>query len=136
MEDLKRVIKSSNNMQNVYKHIKEYNSIRGLMYVVVIVLDDVIVIKLNMNSNKKLNRVATELFIRRIIFLSNNLISHYQKMLNWTVQMFLLWKFQSNFYQSHLIINQTLTLKILWIFKKKYSKVILLFSYWYYSCIR
>ena len=61
-------------MQNVYKHIKEYNSIRGLMYV--------IVIKLNMNSNKKLNRVATELFIRRIIFLSNNLISHYQKMLN------------------------------------------------------
>ena len=82
MEDLKRVIKSSNNMQNVYKHIKVYNSIRGLMYVVVIVLDDVIVIKLNMNSNKKLNRVATELFITRIIFLSNNLISHYQKMLN------------------------------------------------------
>ena len=79
MEDLKRVIKSSNNMQNVYKHIKEYNSIRGLMYVVVIVLDDVIVIKLNMNSNKKLNRVATELFIRKRIFLSNNLISHYQK---------------------------------------------------------
>ena len=46
-------------MQDVYKNIEEYNL--GKNRKVLIVFDDMIV---DMISNKKLNRVVTELFIR------------------------------------------------------------------------
>ena len=46
-------------MQDVYKNIEEYNL--GKTRKVLIIFDDMIV---DMISNKKLNRVVTELFIR------------------------------------------------------------------------
>ena len=46
-------------MQDVYKNIEEYNI--GKKRKILIVFDDMIA---NMNNNKKLNPVLTELFIR------------------------------------------------------------------------
>ena len=58
-DDPKVFIEYSNYMQDVYKNIEEYNL--GKTRKVLIVFDDMIV---DMISNKKLNRVVTELFIR------------------------------------------------------------------------
>ena len=55
---LKDFIECSNNMQDVYKNIEEYNPSRKCN--VLIVFDDMID---DMLSNKKLNPVVTELFI-------------------------------------------------------------------------
>ena len=49
----------SNDMQDVYKNIEDYNPIKKLK--VLIVFDDMIA---DMINNKKLNPVVTELFIR------------------------------------------------------------------------
>ena len=49
----------SNDMQDVYKNIEDYNPIKKRK--VLIVFDDMIA---DMINNKKLNRVVTELFIR------------------------------------------------------------------------
>ena len=49
----------SNNMQDVYKNIEEYN--RGIKRKVLTVFDDRIADKIN---NKKINPIVTELFIR------------------------------------------------------------------------
>ena len=49
----------SNNMQDVYKNIEEYNP--GKKRKVLIVFDDMIA---DMINNKKLNLIVTELFIR------------------------------------------------------------------------
>ena len=68
-------------MNNIYKNIEEYNpnKIRKTL----IVFDDMIV---DMLSNKKLNPIVTELFIRGrklfLLFLSRNLISLLQKILD------------------------------------------------------
>ena len=52
-------MKYSNDMQNVYKNIEEYNP--GKKCKVLIVFDDMIA---DMINNKKLNPIVTELFIR------------------------------------------------------------------------
>ena len=52
--DLKAFIEYSNNMQNVYKNIDEYNTFKGRK--ILIVFDDMIA---DMISNKKLNSVVT-----------------------------------------------------------------------------
>ena len=68
-------------MNDIYKNIEEYNpnKIRKTL----IVFDDMIV---DMLSNKKLNPIVTELFIRGrklfLLFLSRNLISLLQKILD------------------------------------------------------
>ena len=59
MKDPKALIEHSNNMQNVYKNIEEYNPTRKCN--VLIVFDDMIA---DMISNKKLNQIITKLFIR------------------------------------------------------------------------
>ena len=58
-DDPKAFIKYSNDMQDFYKNIEEYNL--GKKRKVLIVFDDIIVDLIN---NKKLNPVVTELFIR------------------------------------------------------------------------
>ena len=71
LEDPKGLIKYSNNMQNVYQNIAEYNPIWcNILYMIA-----------NMIRNKELNQTVTKLLIRRIMFLSYNLISQYLKML-------------------------------------------------------
>ena len=57
--DLKAFIEHSNNMQDVYKNINEYNP--GKKHKILIVFDDMIA---DMINNKKLNSIVTELFIR------------------------------------------------------------------------
>ena len=57
--DLKAFIEYSNDMQDVYKTIDEYNIHRDCK--VLIIFDDMIA---DMINNKKLNSIVTELFIR------------------------------------------------------------------------
>ena len=57
--DPKAFIEYSNDMQNVYKNIGEYNP--GKKRKILIVFDDMIA---NMINNKKLNSMVTEFFIR------------------------------------------------------------------------
>ena len=57
--DPKAFMEYSNDMQDVYKNIEDYNPIKKLK--VLIVFDDMIA---DMINNKKLNPVVTELFIR------------------------------------------------------------------------
>ena len=58
-EDSKAFIEYSNDMQDVYKIIEDYNP--GKECKILIVFDDMIA---DMISNKKLNPIVTELFIR------------------------------------------------------------------------
>ena len=58
--DVKAFIEYSNDMEDVYKNIDEYNP--GKKRNISIVFDDMIADKIN---NKKLNSIVTELFIRR-----------------------------------------------------------------------
>ena len=58
-DDPKAFVEYSNNMQDVYKNIEDYNPIKKRK--VLIVFDDMIA---DMISNNKLNPIVTELFIR------------------------------------------------------------------------
>ena len=81
--DSKSLIEYSNDWNGIYKNIEEYNPNKERK--VWIVFDDMIA---DMLSNKKLNPIVTELFIRgrklniSFVFLSHNLILLYQKILN------------------------------------------------------
>ena len=99
LNDWKAFIKYSNDIDDIYKDIKEYNPNKKQK--ILIVLDDMIA---DMLSNKKRNPMVTELFIRLIIyytkktkdfscFLSHSLISLFQKIIQQTI---LLWIFQTN----------------------------------------
>ena len=59
LNDPKTFIEYSNDMQDIYKNIEEYNPGKELK--ILIVFDDMIA---DMINNKKLNSVVTELFIR------------------------------------------------------------------------
>ena len=81
-DDHKVFIEYSNDMQDVYKNIEDYNP--GKERKILIVFDDMIADIIN---NKKLNSRVTELFIRArklwfLLFLSLNLILKCQKMLD------------------------------------------------------
>ena len=58
-DDFKVSVRYSNDMQDVYKDIEEYNPSKR--HTVLIVFDDMIA---DMVSNKKLNPIVTEAFIR------------------------------------------------------------------------
>ena len=60
-DDHKALMKYSNDMQDVYKNIQDYNP--RIKHKVSIVFDDMIT---DMINNKKLNPIVTELFIRGI----------------------------------------------------------------------
>ena len=59
MNDSEAFIEYSNDMDNIYKNIEEYNP--NKKYKILIVFDDMIA---GMVSNKKLNPIVRELFIR------------------------------------------------------------------------
>ena len=59
MNDSKAFIEYSNDMDNIYKNIEEYNPNKKQK--ILIVFDDMIA---GMVSNKKLNPIVSELFIR------------------------------------------------------------------------
>ena len=74
--DPKAFIEYSNDMQDVYENIDEYNGDKELK--ILIVFDDLIA---DMINNKKLNLIVTEFFIRGRK-LSHNHILRFQKMLD------------------------------------------------------
>ena len=81
-DDPKAFIEYSNDMQDVYKNIEDYNP--GKECKILIVFDDMIA---DMINNKRLNPIVTELFIRgrKLIFLLSllcNLILKCRKMLD------------------------------------------------------
>ena len=61
-DDPKAFMEYSNDMQDVYKNIEDYNPIKKRK--VLIVFDDMIADMINNNNDNKLNPVVTELFIR------------------------------------------------------------------------
>ena len=82
--DPKAFIEYSNDMQDVYKNIDEYNADKE--HKILITFDDMIA---DMINNKKLKSVVTELFIRgrkyfkiSLLFLLPNCILRFQKMLD------------------------------------------------------
>ena len=82
LKGLKTLTEYSNNMQDVFKNIEEYNP--GRICNVLIVFDDMIA---DMISNKNLNaiiyqRQKSSLFISFLLLLSHYFTSQYQKMLN------------------------------------------------------
>ena len=87
-------------------------------------------------DNKDLNQVVAKLFMRgrklniSTVFMIANLFHNSKTMLGWTVHIFALWKFQRSegFNKSHLIIDQILNFKTLWIFTKKGCIRIFVFS--------
>ena len=60
LNDFKAFIEYSNDMDEIYKNIEEYNPNKKRK--ILIVFDDMIV---DMVSNKKLNPIVTDLFIRK-----------------------------------------------------------------------
>ena len=82
LNDSKAFIEYSNGMDDIHKNIEEYNPSKKRK--ILIVFDDMIV---DMLSNKHLNPVVTELFIRGrnlnvSLFLLHNVILLFQKMLD------------------------------------------------------
>ena len=80
--DPKRFIEYSDNMQDVYKNIDEYNIDKDRK--ILIVFDDMIAAMIN---NKKLNSIVTGLFIRSrklniLLFLLHNHTLKFQKTLD------------------------------------------------------
>ena len=82
LNDSKAFIEYSNDMDDIHKDIEEYNPNKKRK--ILIIFDDMIA---DILSNKKLNPIVTESFIRgrklniSIMFLSHNLILLYLKIL-------------------------------------------------------
>ena len=81
-KDPRTFIEYSNDMQDVYKNIEDYNP--GKKRKIIIVFDDMIA---DMMNNKKLNPLVTELFIRGrnlifLLYLLLNCILNCQKLLD------------------------------------------------------
>ena len=80
--DLKTFIEYSNDMQDVYKYLEEYNP--GKKRKILIFFDDIIA---DMINNKKLNSIVTELFFRgrklktSLFFITQSFL-RFQKMLD------------------------------------------------------
>ena len=146
----KAFIEYSNDIDEIYENIEEYNAEKKRKRL--IVFDGLIA---DILSNKKLNPIVTELFIRGAklnisLALLHSLISLYkkkkakiqkkaQKLQTKFYTVFYYLKLQTNgsFNKSHLIFHQLLDLKTLWIFTKKfYFKIIFFFIDWYYFSIR
>ena len=148
----KAFIEYSNDIDEIYENIEEYNAEKKRKRL--IVFDGLIA---DILSNKKLNPIVTELFIRGAklnipLALLHSLISLYKKKKKkakiqkkaqklqtkfYTVFYYLKLQTNGSFNKSHLIFYQLLDLKTLWIFTKKfYFKIIFFFIDWYYFSIR
>ena len=109
----KAFIESSNDMDDIYKNIEEYNPNKKQK--ILIVFDNMIP---DILSNKKLNPIVTELFIsgRKLnisfIFIKQSYFA-VRKILDQIQYPILLWKFQKkeNFNKLRLIIYQILARK-------------------------
>ena len=116
MKHFKSFIEYSNDMNDIYENIEEYNRNKKRK---IFVFDDMITDMLNI---KKRNPIITELFIRgRKLNISLVFITEFYFAVPKTIRLTIsLRKFQTNknFNKLYLIIHQILTLKTLWIFIK------------------
>ena len=109
-----------NDMDDMYKNIDECNLNKEQK--ILIMFDDMVA---DMFSNKKLNPIVTELFLRgrklniSLVFITQSYFA-VLKNIRLNQHTILLWKFQTkeNVNVLHLIINQRLTFKTLWTFIK------------------
>ena len=108
-------IEYSNDIQDVYKNIEEYNL--GKKHKVLIIFDDTID---DMINNKKLNSIVTELFIRgrklniSILFITQSYFKVEKDLrLNSTDLFIMKTPNKRELNKLHSIIHQILTLKIL-----------------------
>ena len=109
-----------NDMDDIYKNIDECNLNKEQK--ILIIFDDMVA---DMFSNKKLNPIVTELFLRgrklniSLVFITQSYFA-VLKNIRLNQHTILLWKFQTkmNLNVLHLIINQRLTFKTLWNFIK------------------
>ena len=132
------VLKLLLNTQMTWMKMREHNP--NKKHKILIVFDDLIA---DILSNKTLNLISTELFIRggklniSLLFIKQS-YSAMLKSITVIIRTTLLWKFQTNknFSKLCLRIYQILTLKTLWIIIKMYWKTIFFFGCWCYSCIR
>ena len=112
MKHFKSFIEYSNDMNDIYENIEEYN--RNKKRKIFIVFDDMITNILNI---KKRNPIITELFIRgRKLNISLVFITEFYFAVPKTIRLTIsLRKFQTNknFNKLYLIIHQILTLKTL-----------------------
>ena len=109
-----------NDMDDIYKNIDECNLNKEQK--ILIIFDDMVA---DMFSNKKLNPIVTELFLRgrklniSLVFITQSYFA-VLKNIRLNQHTILLWKFQTkeNLNVLHLIINQRLTFKTFWTFIK------------------
>ena len=93
----------------------------------------------DMLSNKKLNLIVTELFLKgkkpniSLVFITQSYFTVPKSVRQNSAHYFII-KFQTNkkFNKLHLIIHQISTVEVLWIFTKIYWKIMFFFSYWFY----
>ena len=125
-------------MDNIYKNIEEYNPNKKRK--ILIVFDDLVT---DMLSKKKLNPKVTELFIRvrklniPLVFITQSYFAVLKVIrLNSTHYFIIKIPNKRELNKLDLIIHQILTLKTSSIFIKNVLQNHILFSYWFYSCIR
>ena len=113
--DSKAFIEYSNNMDDIYKNIEEYNPNKKRK--ILIVFDDMTA---DMLSNKKLNPIITELFIRgrklniSLVFITQSLFAVPKNIrLNSSHYFIMILQTKDNFNKLRLIIHQILIFKIL-----------------------
>ena len=114
LNDSKAFIEFSNEMNDIYKNIEEYNSNKSGK--ILIVFDDMIA---DMLSNKKLNPIVTELFIRgrklniSLVFITQSYFAVPKNIRLNSTHYFVMKIQKESFNRSHLIIHQIVTFKIL-----------------------
>ena len=113
--DSKAFIEYSNNMDDIYKNIEEYNPNKKRK--ILIVFDDMTA---DMLSNKKLNPIITELFIRgrklniSLVFITQSSFAVPKNIrLNSSHYFIMILQTKDNFNKLRLIIHQILIFKIL-----------------------
>ena len=106
-------------MDDIYKNIEEYNPNKKRK--ILIAFDDTIA---DMLSNKKLNPIVTELFIRgrklniSLVFITQSYFAVSKNIRLNSMHYFIMKIPNKNFSKLHLITHQILTLTTLWIFTK------------------
>ena len=137
--DSKAFIEYSNDMDDIYKNIEEYNPSKKRK--ILIVFDDMIA---DMLSNKKLNPIVTELFIRgrklniSLVFVIQS-YSAVPKNIKLSSTLYFVMKFPNKRELQKIEFNHSSNIdfhNFMNLYKKCTAKPCLFFGYWYYSCMR
>ena len=123
-------------MDGIYRNIEQYNL--GKKRKILIVFDDVIAVYL---SNKKLNPILTELFIRGIklnislVFITQSSLA-VPKNIRLNSTHYFIMKIRNKRDLQQIAFNHSCGIDFREFFQKMYCKTIFFFSDSHYSCIR